>query len=269
MAQTKAARSLANQAQGQEVPANVQRMVFIQALMERQWMPETEAKQIYRNLSQGATGGVILFLCESCIYVTSVISTCILKGLFGFYVADMGYSQLIAEANEKMETMKFRIKRFLYPVSWSPGWEYVCFVPSTHGSLARHRGEVVSREKKYIFAWVEYPMLYSGWQSMVCCLHQQGALCQLFIWRRSSKILDQSNLSHTFVKVKSYSSYCLDLALAEQDADASSKLHGSDYTAAQIHYLKALVSSSCDTLFCSVSSSASQSLCGLTYTTHL
>eukprot|EP00884_Botryococcus_braunii_P013473 jgi/Botrbrau1/22126/Bobra.0206s0050.1 len=120
MARTQGATRRANIAQGQDVPANVQMMVFIQALMERQWMPETEAKQIYRKLSRGGD--------------------------------DVAYSQLIAEANHSMEAMKFRIKRVRYPVDNQ--W-YVAFV--------------------------------------------------------------------------------------NKDADATSKLHGSDYTTAQLHYLKALI----------------------------
>jgi hypothetical protein len=48
-----------NAGQGQDVPSDVQRMVFIQALMDRQWMPETEAQQIYRKLSPGGDGRFI------------------------------------------------------------------------------------------------------------------------------------------------------------------------------------------------------------------
>lgn len=53
-----AARGRAATAQVHEVPLEVKRMVFIQALMERQWMPETDAQRIFFKLSPEANGGV-------------------------------------------------------------------------------------------------------------------------------------------------------------------------------------------------------------------
>ena len=53
---------MAGPRRGQEAPngvrlnESVQRMVFIQALMERQWMPESEARQMYQKLAQTADG---------------------------------------------------------------------------------------------------------------------------------------------------------------------------------------------------------------------
>jgi hypothetical protein len=116
MARTQGATRRANITQGQDVPANVQMMVFIQALMERQWMPETEAKQIYRKLSRGGDGR--LFQVRLWFHLIGVRHQVMHPyAIVGWIDADVAYSQLIAEANHSMEAMKFRIKRVRYPVT--------------------------------------------------------------------------------------------------------------------------------------------------------
>lgn len=52
------ARGRAATDQVHEVPLEVKRMVFIQAMMEQQCMPEADAQRIYFKLSPEANAGV-------------------------------------------------------------------------------------------------------------------------------------------------------------------------------------------------------------------